>query len=292
MKVLVAGWFSFAEMGASAGDLLVRDLACEWLDEAGREYDVALAAPFDGGVDWRSVEPNEYADVVFVCGPFGDGPPITDFLARFDRHRLVGLNLTMLEPLEIWNPFDLLLERDSSAVARPDLAFAALADRVPVVGLALIDAQPEYGPSDLHEAADEAIRSFLDTREAAVVAIDTRLDVANRGGLRSASEIESLIARMDVIVSTRLHGLVLGLKHGVPVVAVDTVAGGAKVARQARTLGWPVLLHAEDLDAAKLGSALDYCLSDAARAMAARVRAQAEAAAEDVRRRFVGAMRR
>ena len=32
MKTLVAGWFSFEQMGASAGDLLARDLVCEWLE--------------------------------------------------------------------------------------------------------------------------------------------------------------------------------------------------------------------------------------------------------------------
>ena len=46
MKALVAGWFSFEDMGATAGDLLARDMACEWLNHAGYTYDVALALPF------------------------------------------------------------------------------------------------------------------------------------------------------------------------------------------------------------------------------------------------------
>ena len=57
MKVLVAGWFSFPEMGATAGDLLTRDVVSQWLETAGRSYDVALAAPFDGGVPWMEVDP-------------------------------------------------------------------------------------------------------------------------------------------------------------------------------------------------------------------------------------------
>jgi polysaccharide pyruvyl transferase WcaK-like protein len=51
-----------------------------------------------------------------------------------------------------------------------------------------------------------------------------------------------VIARADVVVTTRLHGLVLALKQGVPVLAVDPVAGGARVATQAAAWGWPVLL--------------------------------------------------
>lgn len=41
MRVLVAGWFSFEYMGATAGDLAVRDLASDWLSHAGIEHDVA-----------------------------------------------------------------------------------------------------------------------------------------------------------------------------------------------------------------------------------------------------------
>src|SRR4051812_2348322 len=75
VKALVSGWFSFEQTGASAGDLLARDVACEWLRDAGRAFDVALAPPFTGGVDWRAVDPAAYSEVVFVCGPFGDGAP-------------------------------------------------------------------------------------------------------------------------------------------------------------------------------------------------------------------------
>ena len=44
MKALVAGWFSFEGMGATAGDLMVRDVVCDWLGEAGMAFDIALGA--------------------------------------------------------------------------------------------------------------------------------------------------------------------------------------------------------------------------------------------------------
>src|SRR5262245_52669273 len=168
----------------------------------------------------------------------------------------------MLDRLENWNPFDLLLERDSSRLARPDLVFAAGARRVPVVGLVLIDAQPEYGDRDLHEQADRAIHELLATRDVAALPIDTRLD-DNRTGLRTPGQVESLIARTDVVVTTRLHGLVLALRAGVPAVAIDTVRGGAKVSRQAHALGWPVLA-AETLSRERLVACFDRCLGDEA----------------------------
>jgi hypothetical protein len=38
------------------------------------------------------------------------------------------------------------------------------------------------------------------------------------------------------------------LKDGVPAVAIDPVSGGAKIRRQAATLGWPVVFDADALD--------------------------------------------
>jgi hypothetical protein len=287
VKTLVAGWFSFEGMGATAGDLMVRDLVCEWLESAGRTYDVALAAPFSGGVDWRAIDPAAYSHVVFACGPFGNGEPVTAFLERFTGARLIGVNLTMLQPLGEWNPFDLLLERDSSAIARPDLAFLGSAPRVPTAGIVRMHEQPEYGARDLHERANEAVTRLIASHEMAAVTIDTRLDEVNAAGLRTPGEIESLIAKMDVVVTARLHGLVLALKNGVPAVAIDSVAGGAKISRQAQVLGWPVVLTADHMTDDALDKAFEYCLSEEARSLAADVRDRVRSFLDSVRREFV-----
>jgi Polysaccharide pyruvyl transferase len=264
MRALVAGWFSFEQMGASAGDLLARDVVCSWLDSAGRPYDVAMARPFQGGVDWERVDPSDYSEVVFVCGPFGNGPPLSDFLERFRAQALVGVNLSMLEPLEAWDPFDLLIERDSSRTTRPDVSLLSPPSSVPVAGLVLIDNQPEYGDRDRREAADDLIARTLADREIAAIRIDTRLD-KNSTGLRSPGEIEAVIARMDVVVTTRLHGTVLAIKRGVPPLVIDPVAGGAKVRRQAETIGWPAVFGADTADPEGVAAALDWCLSEEAR---------------------------
>ncbi|MFC1719119.1 polysaccharide pyruvyl transferase family protein [Candidatus Poribacteria bacterium] len=264
MNALVAGWFSFEHMGATAGDLFARDVVCEWLEQAGYSYDVALAPPFRGGVDWRLVDPAKYSHVVFVCGPFGNGPPITEFLPRFAGCRLIGIDLSMLDPLETWNPFDLLLERDSSATSRPDITFLSRQAQVPVVGVILVHPQAEYKEKAMHHVANDAIKRLIDSREMSAVPIDTQLDI-NKTGLRSPAEVESLIARMDVVLTTRLHGTVLALKNGIPAVAVDPVAGGAKIRRQAETIGWPVLFTADVLSDEALQKAFDYCLTEDAR---------------------------
>jgi hypothetical protein len=289
-KTLVAGWFSFEQMGASAGDLLARDVACQWLSEVGCAYDVALAAPFTGGVDWRTADPAHYSQVLFVCGPFGNGEPVTQFLSRFAGRPLIGLNLSMLESLDTWNPFDLLLERDSSRRANPDLALLGRAERVPVVGIVLIDSQPEYKRRDLHKQANEAIWRLVARRDVASVPIDTRLD-ENRTGLRSAAQVESLIARCDVVATTRLHGTVLALKNGVPVVSLDPVAGGAKVFRQATVLDWPLIFTADAVTDADLEKAFDYCLTGEARAKARDCSAAAVQRLQAMRAEFMAALK-
>lgn len=290
MKTLVAGWFSFEGMGATAGDLLARDVACEWLREAGRSVDVAHAPPFGGGVDWRSVDPAGYEEVVFVCGPFGNGPPLDGFLERFQAARLIGLDVSLLEPLEAWDPFDLLWERDSSRTSRPDISFAARSREVPVVGVVLVHPQREY-EGGMHEEVGGAIRRLLEARELAAVEIDTRLD-HNSTGLRSPGEVEALIARADVVVTTRLHGLVFALRNAVPALVIDPIAGGAKVRRQADTVGWPVAFNADEISDTVLERALDRCLSDEMRTEAARCRDRARDRLAGVREELLATLGR
>jgi hypothetical protein len=267
MRALVSGWFSFDKMGASAGDLLVRDVVCEWLDHASFSYDVALAKSFSGGVDWQAAEAADYSHIIFVCGPFGNGWPIPEFLSKFAGSKLVGVNLSMVETLDTWNPFDLLLERDSSACSRPDLAFLSKQQAVPVVGVVTITPQREYRERGRHQLANDAIHRLVASQEMSAVSIDTRLDI-NGTGLRTPAEVESLIARMDVIFTTRLHGLVLALKNGVPVIAIDPIANGAKIRRQGEAIGWPLVFTTERLNDAELSTAFAYCQTADARSQA------------------------
>ena len=289
MKALVAGWFSFQGMGTTAGDLMVRDVACDWLEEAGWSSDVAVVPPFthDRGIDWRGAAPGDYDAVLFVCGPIGNGPPVNEFLQHFKDCRKVGLDLTMLQKLADWNPFDLLLERDSDRAANPDLALACRNPRVPVVGVILAHPQKEYKKTGLHSTANAAFHRLTRARDCAVVYIDTCLDPWNQYGLRTAAEIESLIARMDLVLTTRLHGLVLSLKNHVPAIVIDPVKGGAKLTRQARVLGWPSVFSADAVTDDALLAAFDRCLTPAARDAARAAAGAGVAGIDEIRRQFL-----
>jgi Polysaccharide pyruvyl transferase len=290
MKSLVAGWFSFDEVVATVGDLLARDVLCGWLDQAGIAYEVANAPLVGGGIDWRVADPGDYARVIFVCGPFGRRPLLEELVERFDERPLVGVDLTMLGGEGAWNPFDLLFERDGGANerARPDLSFAAEpAPALTVTAVLLAQPQGEY-PGGLHGAAAEAIARLPDLRPTALFHTDTDLLDADR--VRSAAEVASLIARADLVVTTRLHGLVLALRQGVPAVAIDPIAGGAKLSRQAEAIGWPALVSAATLTDEALGEAFDYCLTPEARSRARECAEGAQRELAELEQSFVTAL--
>jgi len=289
MKVLLAGWFSFEQMGATAGDLLCRDLTGKWLREAGITHDIAVAHPFIDGVDWRVLAPNDYTHLIFVCGPFGNGPPVDEMLQAFAHCEMIGLNLSMLQDLNEWDPFKLLIERDSSRTARPDLVFLTDGPRVPVIGVVLVHPQGEYGDRGMHQQANDLIERVLAQREAALVRIDTRLD-ENSTGLRTPAEVESLIARTDAVITTRLHGLVMSIKNGVPAVAVDPIRGGAKIVRQGQSLGWPLVTSADKADESQLSQWLDQCLTQGVHDRAQRCAADAKQALGDIHTQCMAAL--
>ena len=288
MKCLVAGWFSFEQMGhRPAISCRATSCATGCATQAGL-YDVARSRAVHRGVDWRCAEPMKYSDVAFGCGPFGNGDPLISVLDHFKGRRLTGVNLSMLDPLDAWNPFDLLLERDSSAGSKPDLTFLSSAPRVPVVGVILIDNQTEYGKRDRLREANEAIHRLAASRPMAAVPIDTRLD-DNKAGLRTPEEVESLIVRMDLVLTTRLHGTVLAIKNGVPAIAVDPVAGGAKIHRQCETIGWPMVLRS-NLTGAAAGISLRVLFDREARAKARACAERAAGKLKAARDRFLAFM--
>lgn len=294
-RVLVCGWFSFPWMGATAGDLLAARTVGTWLDDAGIEHDVAVSDALAGhepdGVRWDEVPADRYTDVAVVCGPIGDAPPLTDLLARFAGARRWALDVTMLQRRDEWDPFDGWWARDGDPDSAPrvDLALAAPGRPAPVVALVLAHEQLEY-PERRHAEVHAVLRAVLAERDVAVVEVDTCFDPANQTGLRSAAQVDGVLRVAHAVVTTRLHGLVLGLRNGTPVLAVDPVAGGAKVSAQAQALGWPEVLRPDEVDAATVGAALDRLLAGERDAEVERCRRLGLARIEQVRAEVIAAL--
>ena len=267
MRALILGHFS------TVGDVDSLAYVTETLREEGVAYDVLpfikkLSGHIDQAIDRSDLNPLAYTHLIVVCGPLWP-----DLLTRrgVDLHSFahctrIGVNLTMIEPIDEWNPFHILLERDSDKEVRPDLTFLRSTGRVPVAGLCMIESQREYGSRQRHGEAVHLLRKLVVDRSLAAVEIDTRWPAfRNSGGLASPAQVASVIGRTDVLLTNRLHGLVYALKIGVPALAIDPVDGGGKVTAQGKVLGWPAVATVDAASFDWLDRMLDWCLSDEGR---------------------------
>ncbi|WP_299952181.1 polysaccharide pyruvyl transferase family protein [uncultured Modestobacter sp.] len=258
MRVLVTGWFSFDEVIATIGDELGADVVVGWLAEAGIEHDVAWAPYLQRGPDWRELDPADYTHLVFVSGPLSDTPLLRELTAAFAGAQRWAVNVSVVSDAgralfhQVW-------ERDAPGISRPDLAIGTTTPDVPVVAVAFAPPQEEYGDRSQAAQVRAAIEGWLGAR--AIPWFELTMDLFEKPHERFPLQVEALIRRADVVVSMRLHALVLGLAHGKPVIACDAIAGGAKVSAQAAALGWPIVLRAGEVDPTTLDAALEHALS-------------------------------
>jgi hypothetical protein len=278
MRALVVGRFS------TVGDLEVLRQVEQQLVESAVPYEVGAFEPtinkgIPGSVDIKRVDPQDYTHLLVVCGPLH-----REYLAvrrinldRFAHCTRIGVNLTMLDDLEMYDPLDVMLGRDSNHWTKPDLAFREHVPTMRVAGICLVPSQDEYGPRRRHDRANQLLRSAAARNGLAPLALDTEFPADhNAGGIGSPEEFESICRRVDLMLTTRLHGMVIALKNGVPVVAVDSISGGAKVTLQARAIGWPEIYSVDDATDQELDEAIERCLApegrDRAQECAARAR--------------------
>lgn len=280
MRVLVTGWPSFLHGEATAGDVLGMRAVAGRLRAANIEGEAAWSPAFrPGALHLDDAEPGRYTHVVFACGP-AHGWQLRELHERYARCRRIAVGVSVIDqtdPAVIG--FHRVLARDDGGLADPDLATTPAVGRVPVVGVSLAPEQPEYGPRCRHEFVHSALGAWLATVDCARVSLDTRLGPTDLWHCATPDQFASLVSRMDAVVTTRLHGLVFALRAGVPVLAVDPVAGGGEVSAQARVLHWPALVGARDaVCGGAVGRWWRWCLSPRGHAHAGRCAAMTDSA--------------
>lgn len=277
MNVLLTGWPSFVEGEATAGDVLSMDAVAAALEGARIPYEVAWSPRFrPGRLRLADAPPERYTHVVFACGPV-HGEQFRWLHQRYARCRRIAVGVSVIDPDDpAVRGFDTVLARDGDGTARRDLAARAATSTVPVVGVIPVTGQAEYGGRRRHQDVADAVTGWLAGQDCARVPMGTRLGVDDWRECATADQFTSLLGRMDLVVTMRLHGLVLALRSGVPAVAVDPVAGGAKVSAQADAWSWPAVVTAEALTEpdgdgpAQLRRWYDWCRGPAGRAAARR----------------------
>ncbi|MFI7742594.1 polysaccharide pyruvyl transferase family protein [Kocuria rhizosphaericola] len=271
MHTLVVGWSSILHGEATAGDVLAMDAVADALGTAGIPHDVAWSAVMcpPGGLRLDDVDPAHYTHLLFVCGP-ATGRSIAGLHERFAHCRRIAVGVSVLDPEDpVTAGFHRVIARDRpGADAGRDLAARAVPQLVPVLGVYLTSGQHEYGARRRHDSVRTGLEDWLGRLDAARLPLDTRLDPRDWRLPATAAQAGSVIARLDTVVTMRMHGLVLALRGGVPVLAVDPVAGGGKVTAQARAWDWPAVVGADELVPDRLDEQLGWCLSPAGRAAA------------------------
>jgi hypothetical protein len=274
-RVLVTGWPSFLHGEATAGDVLAMQAVATQLGTAGVPYEMAWSPVFrPGQLTLEDADPACFSHLVFACGPLS-GPPVEALHERFAGCRRVAVGVSVIDPADpAVAGFHVILARDSPGEPPTgDLATVPRPPLKPVAGVIEVGEQGEYRGRGRHQAVSRSLAGWLPGCGCALLPLDTRLDSRGWRLCGTPAELESIISRLDLVITMRMHGLVLALKHGVPALAVDPVAGGAKVTAQARALRWPAVLTpgpAGLLDPGTLDRWHGWCLSEAGRSAARR----------------------
>lgn len=287
MRILLTGWPSFRNGEATAGDVLSMNQVQRVLDAAGLPVEVAWSPVLrPDALNLDDADPQRYTHLVFTCGP-AHGTQVRWLHSRFSRCRRIAVGVSVIDPTDpAVTGFDCVLARDTLAqdtqareipdlngAVRPgrrDLSGSAPGGAGPVIGVVLAPGQPEYGERRRHDQVHQRLADWLTQQDCARIPVDTRLDPRDWRHAATPGQLDALLGRLDAVVSTRLHGLVLPLRLGVPVLAVDPVAGGGKVSVQAGAWDWPALVTAGSLLAgtAALSHWWRWCLSAQGRALA------------------------
>ncbi|MEU1462929.1 polysaccharide pyruvyl transferase family protein [Streptomyces sp. NPDC005727] len=272
-RLLLTGWFSFLDGEATAGDVLAQRHVSAALDRAGVRHDTAWSPNFrPGALSLETADPRAYDTLVFVCGPV-HGPQVVALHRAFPHCRRLAAGVSVIDPADpAVTGFHEIVPRDGTpAPARRDLAATApVGPLPPVAGLVLTHGQGEYGGRRRHEGVNERLTGWLAAKDCVRLPADTRLAGDDWRLCATAEQFLALVSRLDLVVTTRLHGLVLALRTGTPAIAVDPVAGGAKVSAQAQALGWPAVIEAGALSARILDHWWAWALSGAGRTAAGR----------------------
>lgn len=276
MRVLITGWFSFLHGETTAGDVLAMEAVRCALQAGGIDHDIAWSPVFQpAGLRLEDAPPERYTHLIFVCGPIR-GEQVAQLHARYAACCRIAVGVTVVDRADPeFAGFDVVLARDGD-LGLPIRDLAAVPpwprprQRVPVTGVALALGQGEYGARRRHELVARQLTEWIGAKSCARIPLETRLDSGDWRLCSTAGEFAALMSRLDLVVTTRLHGLVLALRAGVPVLAVDPVAGGGKVTAQARAWRWPAILASCDVgDRDRLDARWDWCLSAPGRQAAA-----------------------
>lgn len=286
MRVLITSWASFLHGEANAGDVASTHRVASALETAGIPHDSAWSPMLrPDAMSLAQAPAQNYTDVVFVSGRL-HGWQVEQLHERYASCRRVAVGCSVIDPHSpAYTGFHSVLARDfPGAAAARDLSAGVPYARTPVAALVLASGGREYGTHRRHERVHQHLLDWFAGVDCAPIVADSRLNTGDARMCATPDQFAALLERSDVVVTTRLHGLTFGLSCGVPVLAVDTIAGGGKLSAQATAWEWPALLSAEDVHVSPEGTRprlqrwWEWCRTPEARVLAESRAAEAPAA--------------
>jgi hypothetical protein len=254
-KALIMGAFSDIGKNSTFGDIQAMEVLCSWLNEIQVEFDVLDKV--SSKKKNISIDPYKYDILIYVCGPFGRNT----YCKNFSHCLKIGIDVSIEKNeshyIDSYKCLDFIIPRDSITVKNPEFVFKASSPDVAVVGLALVHGQGDKERSR-HQQIEAVVKKYFKNNGYAIIKLDTLITTPirkNQTNISSVSQFEALVRRCDFIISSRLHGLVYGLKNNIPVIAIDPISGGGKLTKQAQAINWPIIINGDTVSEEKIKDA-------------------------------------
>lgn len=263
-------WWGSGPQGATLGDLLaVRNLSAA-LAERGHAHSIVthprFAEPGHLVVDDPARLARGIETIVFVCGPLINTSRLSFLFDRFPQARKLAVGVSVLPHEQSFNRrFDGFVARDGMSPSHFDLAIASIQPPSPPpsgrpvrAGLCFRGPQKEHrSAACLSERAEAMLSGVAERFGLEAVPFSTVL-----GSRRSAADVEEHFRSVDVVLTTRLHGSLLALAAGKPVIAIDQIAGGAKLLPVVGRTGWPHAMAVDSVSEEGVATILRSLLDD------------------------------
>lgn len=248
-KIIITGWFSHGV--ATFGDTQAMELVAKWLSANNYDFDISASKKSRAnGIPLDQINFEDYDTLIYVCGPWLDNniqfKRLGDnFMLHKNRITKIGVDLSVRNDN---HGFDMLLPRDFFNIKNPDLVFGVEnSNSIPVVGLFMIHDQGEYGKMQRHPLVRQRIQEYFKQTNCHVIELCTHDTHDEISKFNNVQELESIIRKCDYVITTRMHGLVYSLKNNIPALAIDCVAGGAKVTAQSEAVNWPAIVNGDGI---------------------------------------------
>jgi len=245
-------WWGSIPGGVTVGDLMAVNNLSAALRSRGCDHSILSHPQFaaEGHLQCRTLPllTSEVRTLVFVCGPLVGCPRLMALFKLFPNARKLAVGVSVLRGESTINSLvSGFVARDGMNPSFFDLALDDVRPACPPspgrslrVGLCFRGRQKEYGRANCKAGRAEAVlKRVAATITSRPVRISTELVQNSPSGLRSQLD------EVDLVLTTRLHGSLLTLGHGKPVIAIDQIEGGAKVLPVLQRIHWPYVLPVE-----------------------------------------------